>query len=626
MKTLTLAPGLSLPLSAVTSTFGLLAVRGAGKSNTAAVMAEEMFDAGLPFVVVDPVGSWFGLRSGADGGKAGGLPIPIFGGKHGDLPLERGAGELLADLVAEKRLSCVLDLSGFASEGDKKAFLLAFARRLYLKNEDPLHLFLEEADDYIPQRPMRDEAQLLRAWENIVRRGRARGLGITLITQRSAAVAKMVLTQVETLFAMRTTGPQDIAAIEAWVKYHQVDGEVVRSLAGLAPGEAWVWSPQFLGLTKRVQIRRRRTFDSGATPKNVTADTARKPATLADVDLAQLQGRMAATIEKAKADDPKALRARIVELERAAAAVDKSAPRSGSVASQVVNAKPVEILTEADREKLERLRSLLWDVDEQAKKHLDDVATYLRGVVESSVDQLLTQHAHRTTLLVSKLRQAGVARILEKLDRVSAPRHDEPTRPPHVLGPASTPIRFTTERQSTRTPPRVNGTAILPAAGVAATTLGTSGAYRMLVALAQHAPDAVTASKLALLTGIARTGGTFRTYLGKLKTLGWVTGDAHALAITADGLQAVGTFSPLPTGPDLIAYWQQQLGTSGARAMFDAAVAAYPQALTKDELADRTGIAATGGTFRTYLGKLRTMELLERRAIRASDVLFEAGR
>jgi hypothetical protein len=115
-----------------------------------------------------------------------GLPIPIFGGKHGDVPLERGAGELLADLVVEKRLTCVLDLSRFESEADKKAFLLAFAQRLYLKNENPLHLFLEEADDYIPQKPMRDEAQLLRAWENIVRRGRARGLGMTLITQRSA--------------------------------------------------------------------------------------------------------------------------------------------------------------------------------------------------------------------------------------------------------------------------------------------------------------------------------------------------------------------------------------------------------------------------------------------------------
>ncbi len=216
---LQIAADCSLPPDAVTQTFGILAVRGAGKSNLAAVMAEEMFAAGLPFVVVDPVGSWWGLRSSGDG-KSAGLSLPIFGGKHADVPLERGAGELVADLVVSKRLSAIIDLSTFDAEAPKKEFLLAFARRLYLKNEHPLHLFLEEADDYIPQKPMRDETHLLRAWENIVRRGRSRGLGLTLITQRSASLNKNVLTQIETLFAMRTTSPQDRDAVEAWVKYH----------------------------------------------------------------------------------------------------------------------------------------------------------------------------------------------------------------------------------------------------------------------------------------------------------------------------------------------------------------------------------------------------------------------
>jgi hypothetical protein len=286
---LVLSDTLRLPLDAVTRTFGILAVRGAGKSNTAAVMAEEMFAANLPFVVIDPVGSWYGLRSSADGTRPG-LPVPIFGGKYGDVELARGAGEMVADLVVDGRLTCVLDLSRFESEADKKRFLLAFAKRLYLQNESPLHLFLEEADDFIPQRPMADETLLLRAWENIVRRGRSRGLGMTLITQRSAAVAKMVLTQVETLFAMRTTGPQDIKAIEAWVKYHQVGKEVLSTLAGLEDGEAWVWSPHYLKTMTRHQIRRRRTYDSGATPHVV--GEGRRPMTLADIDLPALRRAM----------------------------------------------------------------------------------------------------------------------------------------------------------------------------------------------------------------------------------------------------------------------------------------------------------------------------------------------
>ena len=76
---LRLAPDLALPLEAVTETFGILAARGAGKSNTAAVMAEEMFTAKLPFVVVDPVRAWWGLRSSRDG-TGPGLPMPQKGG------------------------------------------------------------------------------------------------------------------------------------------------------------------------------------------------------------------------------------------------------------------------------------------------------------------------------------------------------------------------------------------------------------------------------------------------------------------------------------------------------------------------------------------------------------------
>src|SRR5574341_1501081 len=317
-KQLEVADKLSFPSSVVTQTIGVLAVRGAGKTNACRVMAEEMYEAGLPFVAIDPVGSWWGLRSTRDGKKPG-LAIPIFGGKHGDVPIGRDNGAVLAELIAAQSLSCVVDVSEFDSEAAKKQFLLEFAKKLFQKNEAPLHLFLEEADDYIPQRPMRDEAQLLRAWENIVKRGRARGLGITLLTQRSAAINKNVLTQIETLIALRTTSPQDRDAIEAWLKYNNQSQEILESLPKLENGEAWVWSPNFLKETKRVKFRLSHTFDSGQTPKSA----AKAAATLADVDLAAIEKKMAVTIERAKADDPRELRKQIAELKRELSAQGK---------------------------------------------------------------------------------------------------------------------------------------------------------------------------------------------------------------------------------------------------------------------------------------------------------------
>lgn len=562
---LTLADDLTLPAAAVTQTFGILAVRGAGKSNTAAVMAEEMFDAGLPFVVIDPVGSWYGLRSSADG-KAPGLPIPIFGGKHGDLPLERGAGELLADLVVGKRLSCVLDLSTFESEAAKKDFLLAFARRLYLKNEDPLHLFLEEADDYIPQKPMRDEAQLLRAWENIVRRGRARGLGITLITQRSAAISKMVLTQIETLFAMRTTSPQDRAAIEAWVKYHQVGDEVLESLSALGAGEAWVWSPHFLGVMKRVQVRRRRTFDSGATPKNLRGDQAKKAATLADVDLEAVKVSMAATIEKAKADDPRELRKQIADLKRQLASppTERQAPSTP---------KTVEKFVLKDGQ-LARAEKILDRIDAAALK-LSEFEEDLRVTAKEIRDA------------IASTRAPGV-----QPSASNAPKKTDAQKP-----------TATGSRTAARVSPASNGDN-----GV------TPARQKILNALAfLHGIGVAPADKtqLALMVGVSPTSGGYFNNLGALRSSGLIEYPAGGTVALTDAGAAIASTDGIPgTTEELHDAIRAKLPPAKWR-ILEVLIEAYPKAVAKDAVAERIGVSPTSGGYFNNLGSLRSLGLLD---------------
>lgn len=311
---LQIASNLTLPNEAVTQTFAILAKRGAGKTYTAAVMAEEMLAANLPAVICDPIGVWWGLRAGADG-KSPGLPIVVFGGDHGDVPLDAGAGETLARLIAEERLSCVVDLSRFR-KGEQTHFMTQFAERLYHSNRHPLHLFLDEADAFAPQRPMPGEQRLLGALEDIVRRGRARGLGCTLITQRAAVLNKNVLTQIEVLVCLRTIAPQDREAIDAWIHVHgtvEQKARLAASLPSLPIGTAWFWSPGWLDMFQQVQIRKRKTFDSSATP--AVGSAAVQPKQLAQVDLAKVSQRLEAAIAQAKADDPRELRRRIAQLE-----------------------------------------------------------------------------------------------------------------------------------------------------------------------------------------------------------------------------------------------------------------------------------------------------------------------
>jgi DNA helicase HerA-like ATPase len=174
---LRIAQAVHLPLDAVTQTFAILARKGAGKTYTGMVMTEERVKAGLQVVVLDPLGAWWGLRSSADG-KREGLPITIIGGEHGDVPLESTAGKVIADLVVDAGSAFILDLSSFESNAAQDRFVADFAERLYrakAKDKRPLHLMVDEADSFAPQRPQPGQQRMLGALESIVRRGRIRG-------------------------------------------------------------------------------------------------------------------------------------------------------------------------------------------------------------------------------------------------------------------------------------------------------------------------------------------------------------------------------------------------------------------------------------------------------------------
>ena len=323
MTSLKISKDLSLPLDLVTQTIAILAKRRAGKSYTMRRTAEQLLSTGQQIVLVDPKGDQWGIRSSSDGKRAG-YSIIILGGEHADVPLEVGAGELVAKLVVEERVSILLDLSLFRKH-EVSTFMTAFLENLYrLKAKEvyrtPVMLIIDEADAIAPQKPQKGEERMLGAAEDIVRRGGQRGIGCTLVTQRSAVLNKNVLTQAQMLVVLRTIAPQDIAAMKAWIDVHGTAEQgktLIESLPSLPVGDAWFWSPGWpteRGIFKRVHVLPIDTFDSGATPK--PGEHRIIPKKAANVDIEILKKQMAATIEKAKQDDPKLLRKRIAELER----------------------------------------------------------------------------------------------------------------------------------------------------------------------------------------------------------------------------------------------------------------------------------------------------------------------
>jgi len=271
---------LALPREAVTWVFAFLAKRGAGKTYCAADLAEEMLKANIPIVVVDGMGIWWGLRVGKNG-EGPGLPIVVFGGEHGDLPLVPEKAKSIAKAIVEANISAVLDLSAL-SKRQSRLIVTDFLDELYRLNRVERHVFIEETDMYAPQRTIGPEmATCLGSVDNFVRRGGNHNLGCTMITQRSAVLNKDILTQSDCLVVLRTLAPQDKKAIQAWVE-EQTDEDRRKlaqwydSLKELKNGEAWAWHPEKPAIYKKVMFRERETFHATRTfllsPKAATIE------------------------------------------------------------------------------------------------------------------------------------------------------------------------------------------------------------------------------------------------------------------------------------------------------------------------------------------------------------------
>lgn len=559
-----------LPLDLVTQTIAILAKRGVGKTYTAAVITEELLGAGQHTVIIDPLDVWWGLRSSASGKKAG-LPVVVFGGEHGDVPLTADDGAAIAELVVRERISSILS-TRHLSKGDQRRLVTAFAERIYeLKgrgeHRQPLHLVIDEADAFCPQRIPHGQERMVGSIDDLVRRGRASGIGVTLITQRAAVINKDVLTQTEMLVALRTTSPQDRKAVEAWVEAHDVDDrhdEFMASLASLDVGTAWFWSPGWLNVFARVNVRRRRTFDSSATPD--VDGTPVQAGKLASVDLDAVRAKLQSSIERAEASDPGKLRRRIAELEK----------KLVEASSQVELAPDtIDVLIGAEVAKMRRA--------------CEQTISSCRGFVDSAVEALA----------------AAVVALSRPLpEHVAA----APQATPRTAG-ARPPV---SRRAPAHDPQPANGAEV-----------GRGGKHRILVALAQH--GVLSDSKIGALTGLSIKGGTYGTYIGQLRSGGLITGQRTNRQITEAGIHALGSFDPLPTGAALRDWWREKIGGGGRRRIFDALCEVWPQAMDTDTLAVATDLAANGGTFATYLGALRTLGIIEKTADghRVIKALFE---
>jgi hypothetical protein len=528
-----LSPELALPLDVVTQRLAFLARTGAGKTYAAGKLVEELLDNGAQVVVLDPVGNWYGLRLAADG-KSPGIPIPVVGGEHGDLPLDAAGGALIADLVVEQGVSLVVDVSMFR-KGQRRGFVTAFAEQLFHRKKSqrsPLHIVLEEAQAFCPQKVQHGEERMLGAVEDIIKLGRNYGVGVSLISQRPQAVNKDALNQAEILVVLQMNGPQERAALKAWITEHGVD--VVKELEEvprLPVGTAFVWSPQFLRFFGRVAIGQKRTFDASATPKFGASISSRS---LVPVDLGELRAAME-RLGASKDDDAghgdgvKALRRRVAALEEELR-VARAVPPAPSV-------PPVD---------LDWLRTMV----AHARTTLDEIAGAIDAKVvaaaatSSTPTQRVVDQAQRPPAaprLASQLKlgarvmldtlasfhpRALSRRQLATLARMS-PTSGTFSDYLSSLRRAGFIVDTDNDLTLTITPAGIaNAIAARPASTKDLVARWSSklkaGARRMLDALVARHPTGLSRVALAAAAGIVPTSGTFSDYLSSLRRNGLI--------------------------------------------------------------------------------------------------------
>ena len=626
----------------VVSTIGIFATKGMGKTHTAQVIAEEMLVHGQVIVAIDPTDAWWGLRSSADG-QSEGYPIVVIGGDHGDLTLEAGGAVELAEAVVAERFSCVICTDGMSDMAETK-FVREFLDTIYRRNREPIHIFVDEADVFAPQKPFDvEDARCIRAMSHVVRRGRKKGIGTTLITQRPAELNASVRTMVEMLFVLGMAHNLDIDAVEKWLRLRKkkrgtnaafaLQEEMIESLDSLQRGDAWAWAPR-LGIHKRFRARAKRTFDSGATPK--PGQKIKAPKKLAAVDLQRLGQAMSAAVQRQKDNDPAELKKQVAALRKELAHVGKGQDRAESnekenhaenielrsrvfvLEKELASAKKaketVEVIKPADLRRLETLVKKIDSLSLRITVTNADLELHLSGLrteaiklqeISSAVAQL---RSHKTGgQKVGDL--VGRLELLPATSRqVAHPSTQPPTKPSKPVPVAAT-----------------NGHAGTPPDGIKPAHLRLLSAIAWWESIGMSTPDL---GGVAFVAQTSAKSSAFDNNRSRLRAAGYIEYPSTGHVKLTEAGRAIAPPPILPPTNEALHATILEKVTPAHRRMLRALIDAYPDELSLEDFAKQASTSSTSSAFDNNRSWLRARGLAtypRTGFVRATELLFPEG-
>ena len=224
---------------------------GSGKSYAVGVICEELCKNQVPFVIIDIEGEYSGLKEKYEA---------IWVGEDENSDIKWSSNKVDLKLLARYAPDCpplILDLSETDRAREKVGIFLISIYREISNRRTPYLVILEEADRFAPQ--VGDRLQI---FDEVARRGRKRGLGLMLCTQRPSLVDKNVLSQCANQLIGKLVIKNDLNSVAQFFPGRGTPNQ----LTGLQAGEFYAlggMSPESVC----VKIRTRETRHGGITPK-----------------------------------------------------------------------------------------------------------------------------------------------------------------------------------------------------------------------------------------------------------------------------------------------------------------------------------------------------------------------